>query len=318
MRALIVLALGLALVLACSGSGAPVATPSWARSILALEDPDVVVALSVERLRDDPILGSATARLAKDEQARFLLRATQIDLAARVDDGEPRTWIGAVHGLGAPGEGDVPRLRDAKRLASGATEYRYEGRGALVVFPDTWVFAEGPALDRVRAMPPERLAPISMHDGAILEATVRAHALPRPKEEVRRVVEGLREATLVVMGGDRLGMIVRARYVDSGAAAAAEDESKRQLASFADRYGVVAEIVKDLVRIDLRRSDDVVVWHVEATDKFRAYLQAYVEKKSRREQTDSSPAPPPAPEYGGACAKGERWDLDRRACVRAP
>jgi len=271
------------IAIACSGSVAPVTTPSWARSVLALEDPDVVMALDVQRLRDDPLLGRVTKKVAKDDHVGFLLRATQIDVAGRVDDGEPRTWVAAVHGLGAPGEDDVPRIRESRRLPSGATEYRYDGRGALVVFPETWVFAEGTALERVRAMTPERLARISMHDGAIFEATVRAHAMPRPKEEVRRIVEGLREATLVLLGGDRLGMVVRGRYVDAGAAAAAEEESRRQLVAFADRHGFVAEILRDLVRIDVARSDDVVTWRVESTDKLRAYLQAYLDREARRD-----------------------------------
>jgi hypothetical protein len=325
MRALIAMAFAAllgAIVGACGASGAVVA-PSWARSALATEEADVVVAMNVALLRRDPIFYRATQRLANKDKLAWLLRASQIDLVANADDGELRSWVGAVHGLdGAPAEGEVRDLGTSRRLASGTTEYAYP-RGAMLVFPNAWVFAQGAALERMRAAPPATLGRISMQDGAILEATVRARALSsRWSAKAARLADGLRDGTLVILGGDRLAMIVRCRYVDVHSAEHAETESRAQLAAISSRHELVLAIVQELVEIDLARSGDTVTWRIEAKEKLRDYVREYAERESRDSDVGRLPPPPapPSPEspsYPTACPPGQRWDLDRRACVEA-
>ena len=331
MRALILRVLALALAALAGACGASaLTTPTWARSALATDDADVVVAMNVALIRKDPLFYPAIQKLARKDRYDWLLRASQIDAVATVDDGKPSSWVAAVHGLdGAPGDGEIRSLGARRKLASGATEYAYP-RGAMLVFPGAWVFAEGAALDRMRARTPERLGRISMQDSAILEATVRARALPRHwNASASRVADGLREGTIAILGGDRLAMIVRGKYVDADAAARAESETRAQLEAIQRRHELAILVLRELVEIDFGRSGDTVTWRVEAKEKLRDYVREYVAREGRdewrhgRDDDDADPEPPPPgpppppPPYPGACPRGQRWDLDRRACVEA-
>ena len=202
---------------------------------------------------------------------------------ANLQDGEPRSWVGVVHGMTEPPrEGEVLALGPSHRIASGALEFSH-ARGAMLVFPGAWVFAEGAALERIRATPPSPLARIPMQSGAILQATLRGRALQaRSNPRTARLTQGLLEVTLVLLAGDRLAMIVRGRYAGETSAALAEEDSRAQLEAIASRHDLALLVVRELVEVDVSRSGDTVTWRVEAKAKLRDYIREYAEREARR------------------------------------
>jgi hypothetical protein len=322
MRALIAVVVVLAvaaLSIACSSRG-PLAAPSWARSALATEDADLVLAVNVARIREDKLLAAAVAKLVHGDRGDFLLGAQQVDGVANLPNGDLGSWVGVVHGMDAPPrEGEVLALGPSHRIASGALEFPH-ARGAMLVFPGAWVFAEGAALERMRATPPGPLGRIPMQDGAILEVTLRGRALQaRGNARVARLTQGLVETTLVLFSGDRLAMIVRGRYAGATSAALAEEDSRAQLQAIASRHDFALALVRDLVEVEVTRSGDTVTWRVSATARLREYVREYAEREAQRNGGASTPPPPPAPPpYLGKCPARQQWDLDTRTCKDDP
>ncbi|HEY8086744.1 MAG TPA: hypothetical protein VIF09_02845, partial [Polyangiaceae bacterium] len=87
---------------------APLEPPAWEHLAFTSGDADFVGALDLRALRADPVFGPLLRELARKEDLGVLARASQIDVLASVDRGEPASWLVVAHDVdGAPGRKDV-------------------------------------------------------------------------------------------------------------------------------------------------------------------------------------------------------------------
>lgn len=245
---------------------APVQAPAWEHAAFGPADADFVGAIDLEAIRADPLFGPLLERIARRDDAGVLLRASQIDLIATADDGEPKTWLVVVHGVsGAPTENDVGS--DAKEL---------------VVGPGVWIDGKGPAFDRVRANPSLAAPAIDMPAGALVAASARGVALPHPRHaDFGDISEGLTDVTAEILGGDHLGFAVSCRYVDEPSAKRAAALARLVLVAEAGRDDPISELARALMKFDFDVDGTVVSLRVTFSDDLRDALQHYVQRALR-------------------------------------
>jgi hypothetical protein len=244
---------------------APVDAPTWGQVAFGKGDADLVAAIDLRALDEDPVFGPLVAHLARNNDLGVLTRASQIDLVARVDQGNPTSWIAVIHGVdGRPGRSDV---------GSSAPD--------AVTAPGTWVLGEGPAFERIRASPGLASPRISLPHRALLASTVQGRAIPRPRQaELVDLTEGLQEATMVVLGGAHLEIVFRCRYVDAAAARHAATAARLALVAGAARTDAVSELARALAKLDFDANGSDVSVRLTVSDDLRELLQRYVEHAS--------------------------------------
>jgi hypothetical protein len=273
---------------ACGGergapAAAPVSAPAWEPIAFAASDADLVGAIDLAAVRADPLFGPLVAKLASHDDLGVLSRASQIDLVASADDGNPSSWIAVVHGVdGPPRDGDLGgRLGKPQVLPSGATEYRGSSAGDVVTVPGVWVVGAGSGFDRVRARPGVALARIALPDRVLFASTIQGRALPRPRHaELLDVTEGLKDATMAVLGGTHLEVVMQCRYVDAAAARHAATAARLVLVAEADRMQAVSALARELGKLDFDVHGEVVSLRVTISDDLRELLQSYVEREA--------------------------------------
>lgn len=261
----------------------PLEAPRWDRAALGVDDPDLVGAIDLVRLRSDQVFGPLVERLARQDDMGVLMRASQIDMVATVRAGELGSWVAVVHGVdGPPGAHDVGSWLGAPRtLPSGATEYPGGRDGSLIVVPGAWILGKGAAFDRVHAGPVTAPAAIVMPDRALVASTVLGSAFPRARHELSPAVDGLHRATLELLGGSRLEFVMRCDFDDSAAADRATRLARAELTVFAARTDIVAVLARALVKIDFDVSGSVVTSRVTLDDALRELLARYTEIAAR-------------------------------------
>jgi len=245
---------------------APVDAPTWGRVAFGTGDADFVGAIDLTAVREDPVFGPLIAQLARKDDLGVLTRASQIDLVARVDEGRPASWIAVIHGVdGSPGRSDVG-----------------SSAGEVVTAPGAWVLGEGPPFERVRASPGLASPRIALPERALFASTVQGRAIPRPRHaELVDLTEGLEEATMVVLGGAHLQLVVRCRYLDAAAARHAATAARLVLVAEATRTDAVAELARALGKVDFDASGNDVSVRVTVSDDLRELLQRYVERAAK-------------------------------------
>jgi len=260
---------GAAMVMLCASCGgrtlsadAPTVTaPSWERVGFATTDADLVGAIDLRAVRADPLFGPLVTQLARKDDLGVLLRASQIDVVATAAGGEIRTWIAVVHDVNGP-----PSRSD---LGSSARD--------AVTIPGAWIVGEGPALERIRSNAGLASSRVVMPSRALFASTVQGRAIRRPKEPVLiDATEGLSEATLELLGGAHLELVLRCRYVDAASSRRAATAAKLVLVAEATRDDALSALARELVNVDFDVSGDVVSLRVTISDDLRELLQSYV------------------------------------------
>lgn len=257
---------GACMPLAGASVEAPVQAPSWAHAALGPADADFVGAINLEALRADGVFGPLLKRVAERDELAVLLRASQIDVIATVDDGRPKTWVVVVHGVtGSPRESDVGS--DARRFVTG---------------PGVWIYGEGPAFERMRADPSLAVPAVDMPAGSLVAATARGSALPHPRHpEMGDISEGLTDVTGEILGGDHLGVAVSCRYEDDASARRAAAMARLVLVAEAQRNDDVSELARALMKLDFDVDGPVVSVRVTLADDLRDALEHYVRRAVR-------------------------------------
>jgi hypothetical protein len=245
---------------------APVGAPAWGRVAFGTGDADFVGAIDLRAVREDRLFGPLVARLAGKNDLGVLTRASQIDVVARVEQGNPTSWIAVMHGVdGRPSAGDVG-----------------SSAGDAVTAPGIWMLGDGAAFERVRASLGLASPRIALPDHALFASTVQGRAIPRPRHpELLDLTEGLEEATMVVLGGAHLQLVVRCRYVDAASARHAATAARLALVAGAARSDGVSELARALGKVDFDASGDEVFVRVTLSDDLRELLQTYVERETR-------------------------------------
>ncbi len=252
--------------LAAASVDARVQAPTWEHAAFGPADADFVGAIDLDAVRADPLFGPLIQRLAERDDLGVLLRASQIDLVATADRGEPKTWVLAVHGVnGAPRRGDVGS--DADRFVSG---------------PGVWIYGEGSSFERMRADPGLAVPVVDMPAGALVAATARGRALPHPRHpELPDLSEGLTDVTAELLGGDHLGFAVSCRYTDDASARRAAALARLVLVAEAGRSDGWSELARALMKLDFDVDGPVVSVRVTLSDDFRDALVHYVQRAVR-------------------------------------
>jgi hypothetical protein len=255
---------------ACGASAAPVEAPSdlvgGGRAAFGTNDADFVGVLNLEALRDDPLFGPALEGYARRDDLGVLMRASQIDVVATAERGKAVTWVAVVHGVqGPPGEHDLGSRH-----------------GAVVTAPGEWLLGEGAGFERARASVPIPSGRISVPSRVLIASTMRDRALPKTRyPDLNQTAEGLREATLEVLGGSHLELVGRFRYVDGPAAKRAATLARLILARAGERRDFAWQLVRALVKIELDVSGDSVTMRLTIDDDLRDLLRHYVEQMDR-------------------------------------
>jgi hypothetical protein len=278
-------ALALAVVFglaACHGAGAPVEAPAWSGTVVATSEANVVGVINLEAMREDPLFGPLLEKLARRDGLGVLLRASQIDVVADAPRGRATTWLAVVHGVdGPPVERDVGyQVGSPHQLPSGGVEYGTK-HGAVVVVPGAWILGEGDGFERARASMPRDPGRISTSGRTLVASTVRGGAVPSGRHGLAEMTEGLREATVEVLGGSHLELVGAFRYVDRDAAKRAAVTAKILLAAAAARNDLAAQIARALVRVDFDVSGDTVTLRLTIDDDLRDVLRQYAERADR-------------------------------------
>jgi hypothetical protein len=275
----------LALTPACSEVGAPpLEAPAWDRAALGVDDPDLVGAIDLERVRADPVFGPAIESLAREDGMGVLMRAARIDMVATVRSGEMRSWVAVVHGVdGPPGAHDVGSWLGAPRpLPSGATEYPGGHDGSLVVVRGAWILGRGASFDRLRTDVRTAPAAVAMPDRALVASTVLGRAIPRPRHDsLDGVTDGLRRATFELLGGPKLEFVLVCEFEDGEAADRAARLAQAQIAAFAARTDAISTLAQALVKVDFSVSGRVVTSRATVDDAVREVLARYAERAAR-------------------------------------
>jgi hypothetical protein len=246
-------------------STATVDAPTWERAALGDGGADFVGAVDLDAVRADPLFGPLVEQLARKDDVRALSRASQIDLVASVVDGEPASWIAVVHGVDGP-----PGDRDAA------------GLGKIVPVRGAWIVGEGAAFRRVGADPSLAPARVAMPARALLAATIQGRAIPRPHHpELVDTTEGLRDATLEILGGRHFEVIMTCRYVDARSARHGATAARLLLVAAASRLDGVSALARALTRVDFDVSGNEVSVRVTLSDDLRELLQDYVARATR-------------------------------------
>ena len=241
----------------------PVEAPTWERVAFGTSDADFVGAIDLTAVRADPVFGPIVTQLARKEHLGVLTRASQIDVVASVERGNAATWIAVIHGVEGP-----PRDQD---VGSGARD--------IVTAPGAWVLGEGPAFQRVRSTPSLAPARVVLPARALFASTVQGRAIPRPPHpELADLTEGLEQASMAILGGAHLELVLRCRYVDATAARHAATAARLALVSAAARTDSVSALARELVKLDFDASGDIVAVRVTLSDDLRELLQRYVER----------------------------------------
>jgi hypothetical protein len=263
--ALLVIAIGLygCVALDPTVAAPPMEAPAWERIAFGTADADLVGAIDLKAVRADPLFGPIVTQLARKDHLGVLTCASQIDVVATVERGKAATWIAVVHGVEGP-----PRDDD---VGSGA--------GDIVTVPGAWVLGEGPAFQRVRSTPSLASARVVLPGRALFASTVQGRAIPRPPHpELADMTEGLEEATVAVLGGAHLELVLRCRYIDATAARHAATAARLALVAAAARTDAAAALARELVKLDFDASGDVVAVRVTMSDDLRELLQRYIER----------------------------------------
>lgn len=243
-------------------AAAPVEAPAWEHVALGPSDADVVGAVDLAAVRADPLFGPIVTKLARDEDVAVLARASQIDLVAAIDRDEEPAWVMVVHGVDG-----APQRRDLGSAAASA-----------VVAPDEWILSEGPALERIRRGGAGALPAIAMPPRALVVSRIRGRAIPRPRHPVLGdITEGLEEATMALLGGAHLEVVLRCRYADAASAHHAAAAARLALVAIASRSDAPAALARSLVKVDFDESGDDVSLRVVLSDDLREVLEAYVD-----------------------------------------
>jgi hypothetical protein len=248
---------------------APVEAPTWGRVAFGAGDADLVGAMDLAAVREDPVFGPLIAQLAREDDLAVLTRASQIDFLGRLDgsyEGHAASWIAVIHGVeGRPTRSDIG-----------------SSAGDVVTVPGAWVLGDGPAFQQVRASPGLASPRIALPEHALFASTVQGRAIPRPRyAELVDLTEGLEEVTMVVLGGAHLQMVVRCRYADAPAARHATTAARLVLVAEAARTDGVAELARALGKVDFDASGNDVSVRVTVSDDLRELLQRYVERATR-------------------------------------
>ncbi len=245
---------------------APVQAPSWEHAAFGPADADFVGALDLEAIRADPLFGPLLQRIAERDDAAVLLHASQIDVVASVDAGEPKAWVLVVHGVtGAPTESEVGS--DARRFVAG---------------PGVWIYGHGPAFERMRNDPTLAGPAVDMPAGALVAATARAKALKHPRHpELGDISEGLTDVTAELLGGDHLGFALSCRYADDATARRAAAMARLVLVAEAQRNDDISELARAVMKLDFDVDGPVVSVRVTIADDLRDALEHYVRRAVR-------------------------------------
>jgi hypothetical protein len=265
--------LWLALATALSACGAVdtpaaagVRAPGWEPLAFGTNDADLVGAIDLAAVREDPVFAPLVAQLARRESFGVLARAAQIDLVAHLEHGEMASWVAVVHGVDGP-----PTRGDVGSEASKA-----------ITAPGQWVLGEGPAFERLRASPGLASPRIALPERALFASTLKGSAIPRPREaELVDLTDGLEEASMAILGGPHLEVVLRCRYVDGEAAHRAATAAKLVLVAEAARTDAVSVLARELAKLDFDASGNDVSVRLTLSNDLRELLQRYVERAAR-------------------------------------
>jgi hypothetical protein len=226
-------------------------------------DTDFVGAIDLAAIRADPLFGPIVTQIARKEHLAVLTRASQIDVVASIDAGKATGWLVVVHGVeGPPRDGDVG-----------------SNPGDLVTAPGAWVFGEGPAFQRMRSTPNLAKERVVLPDRALVASTAQGRAFPRPRrDELADLSEGLEDATVELLGGAHLELVLRCRYADATAARHAATAARVLLVAAAARTDAVSALARALVQVDFAASGDTVSVRLTVSDDLRELLVRYVER----------------------------------------
>jgi hypothetical protein len=245
-----------------------VEAPAWEPvAFSAGSDADFVGAMDLRAIRQDPLFGPLLQHFARRNDLAVLLRASQIDLVASVERGEPRTWIAIVHGVdGRPTRSDVGSIAPD-----------------VLTAPGTWILGEGAAFDRVRSGAGLNPTPIAMPSRALVASTLQGHAVPDPeRDELGDMTQGLVEMSGELLAGAHLELVMQCRYSDATAARHAAAAARLVLLAVAARTDLESVLTRALTKIDFDVSGDVVAVRVTISDDLREVLESYVERASDR------------------------------------
>lgn len=222
--------------------------PSWEHAAFGPADADFVGAIDLEAVRADPLFGPLLQRVAERDEEGVLLHASQVDVVATADGGEPKTWVIVVHGV------------------SGGVR----------------IYGHGPAFERVRADPSLAAPSVDMPAGALVAATARARALGHPRHpELGDISEGLTDLTAELLGGDHLGFVLSCRYVDGPSARRAAAMARLVLVAEAGRNDEISELARALMKLDFDVDGPVLSLRVTLSDDLRDALVHYVRRAVR-------------------------------------
>jgi hypothetical protein len=249
--------------LASSSVGAPIVAPTWQRVAFGEGKVDFVGAIDLQALRADPVFGPVVTQLARKDEMGVLLRASQIDVVATVDRGEPVAWLAVVHGVDRP-----PARSD---VGSSAPD--------VVTVPGEWILGEGAAFERVRATPGLALPAVAIPARALVASTAQGRAFAHSREPVLAdTTAGLSEATVEMLGGSHWELVLQCRYVDAAAARHAAAAARVVLLAAASSDDPIAVLARALVKVDFDVRGEVVSMRVTISDDLRDVLQTYVER----------------------------------------
>lgn len=243
--------------------GAPGAAPKWEQVAFGGGDADFVAAIDLEAFRADPVFGPLVAKFARNNDMGVLLRASQIDVVAEVERGEPTTWLAVVHGVeGPPTRSDV---------GPGARE--------VVTVPGAWILGEGAAFERVRTNRGLALPAVAMPRNALVASTAQGRAFVRSREPILAdTTEGLTEATVEMLGGAHWQFVLQCRYVDAASARHAAAAARLVLLAAASSNDAASMMARALMKVDFDVSGEVVSMRVTISDDLRDVLQSCVER----------------------------------------
>jgi hypothetical protein len=91
------------------------------------------------------------------------------------------------------------------------------------------------------------------------------------------MTEGLEEASVAILGGSHLELVMDCRYADAASASHAAAAARLALVAVASRSDAPAALARALVHVDFDVTGDDVALRVVLADDLRTVLQTYVE-----------------------------------------